>query len=90
MRADQVLIEHHTVLRALCKKVTTTPADSPERQDRVDEVMGVSQGQFERVPPTFSDSLRPYVLGAYKMSGRILVALDSDAILAIAAVKKPL
>jgi len=39
MRADQVLIEHHTVLRALCKKVAATPAGGPERQDRVDEMM---------------------------------------------------
>jgi len=39
MRADQVLIEHHNVLRALCQKVSATPADSAERQDRVDELM---------------------------------------------------
>jgi len=39
MRADQVLIEHHNVLRALCKEITGTPAESAERQERVDELM---------------------------------------------------
>ena len=39
MRADQVLIEHHNVLRALCKKITGTPAGSAERQERVDDLM---------------------------------------------------
>ncbi len=39
MRADQVLIDHHVVLRALCKEVTATPAGTPERQDRVDAMM---------------------------------------------------
>ncbi len=29
MRADQVLIEHHDVLRALCKEITHTPAGPP-------------------------------------------------------------
>jgi len=39
MKADQVLIEHHNVLRALCKKITATPVETAERQDRVDELM---------------------------------------------------
>ena len=39
MNAYQVLIEHHAVLRALCKRTTATPASAPERQDRVDEVL---------------------------------------------------
>lgn len=39
MKADQVLIEHHNLLRALCKKITATPAEAAERQDRVDELM---------------------------------------------------
>ncbi len=39
MRADQVLIEHHNVLRALCKEITGTPAGSAEREERVDELM---------------------------------------------------
>ncbi len=39
MRADQVLIDHHVVLRALCKEVTATPAGTPERQDQVDAMM---------------------------------------------------
>jgi len=39
MRADQVLTEHHDVLRALCKKITATPAETADRQDRVDELM---------------------------------------------------
>jgi len=39
MRADQVLVEHHNVLRALCKEITGTPAGSAEREERVDELM---------------------------------------------------
>ncbi len=39
MRADQILIDHHNVLRALCKKITGTPAGSAERQERVDDLM---------------------------------------------------
>ena len=39
MRADQVLIDHHDVLRGLCKKITATPAASPERQERVDALL---------------------------------------------------
>ncbi len=39
MRADQVLIEHHNVLRALSKEITGTPAESAERQQRVDDLM---------------------------------------------------
>jgi len=39
MRADQVLIEHHNVLRALCKEITGTSAGSAEREERVDDLM---------------------------------------------------
>jgi len=39
MRADQVLIEHHNVLRALSKEITGTPAGSAEREERVDNLM---------------------------------------------------
>jgi hypothetical protein len=39
MRADQVLIDHHKVLRALCKEITGTPAGSAEREERVDDLM---------------------------------------------------
>ena len=39
MRADQVVIEHHGVLRSLCREVTATPADAAERQERVDALM---------------------------------------------------
>ncbi len=39
MRADQVLIEHHNVLRALCKDITGKPAGSAEREERVDDLM---------------------------------------------------
>jgi hypothetical protein len=34
-----VLIDHHDVLRGLCKKITATPAASPERQERVDDLL---------------------------------------------------
>jgi len=39
MRADHVLIDHHEVLRACCAQVTGAPADTPERQERVDALM---------------------------------------------------
>ncbi len=39
MRAEQVLIEHHNVLRALCKEITGKPAGSAEREERVDDLM---------------------------------------------------
>ncbi len=39
MRADQVLIGHHNVLRALCKEITGTPAGSAEREERVNDLM---------------------------------------------------
>lgn len=39
MRADQVLIDHHEVLRGLCKKITATPAAAPERQEHVDDLL---------------------------------------------------
>ncbi len=39
MNAYQVLIAHHDVLRALCKKITATPAAATERQQHVDELL---------------------------------------------------
>lgn len=39
MKADQVLIEHHNVLRALCKKITAAPAGAAEREQYVDELL---------------------------------------------------
>lgn len=39
MKADQVLIEHHNVLRSLCKKITATPAETAQRQQHVDELL---------------------------------------------------
>lgn len=39
MRADQVLIDHHDVLRGLCKKITATPKEAAERQQRVDQLL---------------------------------------------------
>ncbi len=39
MNADQVLIEHHDVLRALCKDITGKPAGSAEREERVDNLL---------------------------------------------------
>ena len=39
MRADQVLIDHHDVLRALCQRITGLPAASEERQEGVDELL---------------------------------------------------
>jgi hypothetical protein len=39
MRADQVLVEHHTVLRGLCKQITAAPPSSPEGQRLLDQLL---------------------------------------------------
>ncbi len=39
MNADQVLIEHHNVLRATCKDISGKPAGSAEREERVDDLL---------------------------------------------------
>jgi hypothetical protein len=39
VNAFQVLIDHHNVLRGLCKRITSAPAESPERQQYLDELL---------------------------------------------------
>ncbi len=39
MNAYEVLIDHHNTLRGLCKKMTSRPPGSPERQACIDELL---------------------------------------------------
>ena len=39
MNAYDVLFEHHTVLRGLCKKITAIPPETDERQEALDELL---------------------------------------------------
>ena len=39
MNAYEVLIEHHKVLRGLCKKITAIPPDTDERQDALADLL---------------------------------------------------
>ena len=39
MNAFHVLVDHHNVLRGLCKKITATSKESPDRQEYLDELL---------------------------------------------------
>ena len=47
--------------------------------DEIGDVVDVDDAQFERPPDTLPASLREVVLGAYKLDGALLLALDVDA-----------
>ena len=48
--------------------------------DRIGDVIEVSDDQFELPPQTLSDALRSVILGCYKLSDQLLLALDVDAV----------
>ena len=48
--------------------------------DRIGDVAAVDENQFEPPPQTLDPGLRPLILGAYKLDGRLLLALDVDAV----------
>lgn len=50
--------------------------------DQIGEVAEVDETQFERPPQTLDAELRDLIRGAYKLSDRLLLALDVDAVTA--------
>jgi purine-binding chemotaxis protein CheW len=48
--------------------------------DRIGEVVEVEDADFDDPPRTLGAELRPFVLGAYKLTDRLLLALDVDAV----------
>ena len=46
--------------------------------DEIGDVMDVEESQFETPPDTLPASLREVILGAYKLEGSLLLALDVD------------
>jgi CheW protein len=48
--------------------------------DRIGDVASVEASEFEPPPQTLDPGLRPLILGAYKLDGRLLLALDVDAV----------
>ncbi len=47
--------------------------------DTIGDVLEVDADQFETPPQTLPEELRAVILGAYKLSDRLLLALDVDA-----------
>jgi purine-binding chemotaxis protein CheW len=47
--------------------------------DEIGDVVEVEDDQFELPPQTLSEELRAVIRGAYKLPGRLLLALDVDA-----------
>jgi purine-binding chemotaxis protein CheW len=48
--------------------------------DRIGDVLVVEEEQFEVSPQTLPEALRAVILGTYKLSDRLLLALDVDAV----------
>ena len=48
--------------------------------DRIGDVAVVDETQFEEPPSTLDSSLRALIVGAYKLPGQLLLALDVDAV----------
>lgn len=48
--------------------------------DRIGDVLVVDEDQFELPPQTLSEALRAVILGTYKLSDQLLLALDVDAV----------
>ena len=53
--------------------------------DEIGDVLEVEEEQFERTPDTLHGILRELVRGTYKLSDRLLLVLDLDATLNVAA-----
>lgn len=47
--------------------------------DHVGDVVEVTPDAFEPAPDTLRSSLRPLILGAYKLEKKLLLALDAEA-----------
>ncbi|MCM3661939.1 chemotaxis protein CheW [Georgenia satyanarayanai] len=50
--------------------------------DAIGDVAEVDDAQFEAPPQTLTPELREVIRGAYKLDGRLLLALDVDAVTA--------
>lgn len=50
--------------------------------DRIGEVAEVDESQFEEPPQTLESNLRQLITGAYKLPGKLLLALDVAAVTA--------
>jgi purine-binding chemotaxis protein CheW len=50
--------------------------------DQVGDVLQVDEDDFEAAPSTLRGRLRELITGAYKLDGRLLLALDTNAALA--------
>ena len=48
--------------------------------DRIGDVAVVDETQFEEPPSTLDSALRALIVGAYKLPGQLLLALDVDAV----------
>ncbi len=48
--------------------------------DRIGDVAVVDEAQFEEPPSTLESALRALIVGAYKLPGQLLLALDVDAV----------
>lgn len=53
--------------------------------DSIGDVVDVDPSTFEAPPDTLDDASRELVLGAYKLPGRLLLALDPERAVAVAA-----
>lgn len=51
--------------------------------DEIGDVLDVSDEQFERPPETLQGSARDLIRGAYKLSDRLLVILDTDLVVSL-------
>jgi len=53
--------------------------------DRIGDVIEVDEGAFELPPETLGGPLRQLIVGAYKLSNRLLLMLDCGELLAVGA-----
>ncbi len=51
--------------------------------DEIGDVVEVDEAAFERPPETLHGAARELIRGAYKLNGRLLLALDTECVLAL-------
>ncbi|HTW30691.1 MAG TPA: chemotaxis protein CheW [Candidatus Sulfotelmatobacter sp.] len=57
--------------------------------DEIGDVIEVEEGMLENPPDTLQDFAREVVRGVYKLSGRLLLALDIDRLVDLNDITKP-
>jgi purine-binding chemotaxis protein CheW len=57
--------------------------------DEIGDVIEVEEGMIENPPDTLQDFAREVVRGVYKLSGRLLLALDIDRLVDLNDITKP-